>query len=477
MFFLTPPFPPSSPPFLISSYHALYSGVVTANHLELLPPFYDLLDAAVAGGSPGLESTALGGCPGGIHLSVDLAPFGLKLGTYGQPQAWGIRSNAVYAGVAHSYQWAASDTTDPATQAWARNQAMPYLKGVAKFFECFLTKTPVPTAPDGYRYWSVGDCDGDEGCALTPAEATNPTWTITYLTRALETLISMAGVLGEAEDPAWRDMLTHLPPTPTTTYSSSSSGSSITTIPVLSAYGEGALNAPESAARSFHGQAGYLHALWPGETLSPMSEPNATLVAAALNTFNFTNWGQDNSFSWVYSAAARAGIPPDRILGIWRKELGANLKTNHLVAFGGLCSDSLGAMAFVHDMLMHSQEGFVRVFPAWPGNQSASFTGLRARGGVVVGGVYVGKGGATGGGVPGGRTGGTVNVTLQSLGGGGAIKFLSPWVDSPTSGVKVVGEGGESVAVSWSTVNGLYGGPVGEFTPTKGMVYTVTYQQ
>jgi hypothetical protein len=441
--------------------------------MELLPPYYDLLDAAVAGGSPGLESIALGGCPGGIHFSVDLAPFGLKLGVYGEPQAWGIRSNAVYAGVLHSYQWAASDTSDPATQAWARSQAMPYLAGVAKFFQCYLTKAPVATAPDGYRYWSVGDCDGDEGCSLTPGEATNPTWTITYLTRALETLISMAGVLGEAEDPAWRDMLTHLPPTPTTSLPASPPAAA--PIPVLSAYGEGAANAPATAAHSFRGQAGYLHALWPGETLSPMSEPNATLVAAALNTFNYTAWGQDNSFSWVYSAAARAGIAPDRTLGIWRKELSANLMTNHLVSFGGLCSDSLGAMAFVHDMLMHSQEGFVRVFPAWPGNQSAAFSGLRARGGVVVGAQYVGVGGPGGGGVPGGRTGGTVSVTLQSLGGEGAIRFLSPWPNSPVSGVRVVGKGGKSVPLTWGTVGGMYGGPVGMFQPTKGTVYTVTY--
>ena len=151
---------------------ALYSGVVASNHVDLSGPYYDMLDAAVAGGSPGAESAALG-CPGGLHLSVDLAPFGLKLGVYGEPQAWGIRSNAVYAAVQHSYHWWAVDHADPAVLAWATGHAIPYLSGVAKFWQCYLTKTPVADAPDGYRYWSVGDCDGDEGCNLPPQEATN----------------------------------------------------------------------------------------------------------------------------------------------------------------------------------------------------------------------------------------------------------------------------------------------------------------
>jgi hypothetical protein len=442
---------------------ALYSGAVAANHVELMQPYYDLLNAAVASGSPAAESAALG-CPGGIHFSVDLAPFGLKLGVFGAPQAWGIRSNAVYAAVLHAYQWAASDQTDADVQAWARAQ-MPFLRGVAAFWRCYFTKVEVPGAPDGYRYHSIGDCDGDENCDsyYAPEVITNPTWTLTYVQRLLETLLSMSAALGTAPDPSWADMLTHLPPTPTTV---------VNGVAVLSAYGEGAVNTSASQAASFRSEAGYLHALWPGETLSPLSEANATLAAAALATFDSVSWGQDNSFSWMYASAARAGVAPDRTLAHWRAELLVGLRTNRLVAFGGLCSDSLGAVAFVHDMLVQSQEGFVRLFPAWPANQSAAFSTLRMRGAVLVSASYVSR--PEWAGLVAGRTGGTANATLLA-GASGELALLSPWPAAPTSSVSVVDEAtGLPASVSWGSVPGANGGPVARWAASKGHAYLVT---
>jgi hypothetical protein len=203
-----------------------------------------------------------------------------------------------------------------------------------------------------------------------------------------------------------------------------------------------------------------------------MSEPNATLAAAALNAFAHVAWGQDNSFSWVYASAARAGVPPDTVLAIWRRELTANLKTNRLVAFGGLCSDSLGAVAFVHDMLVQSQEGFVRLFPAWPGNQSAAFSTLRMRGAVLVSAAYEGR--PEWAGLVAGRTGGTANATLLA-GASGELALLSPWPAAPTSSVSVVDEAtGLPASVSWGSVPGANGGPVARWAASKGHAYLVT---
>jgi len=454
-----------SNPTMDYNQQALYSGVVAANHLELTDPYYSLLEQAVASGSPALEAAALG-CPG-IHLSVDLAPYGLKLGVFGAPQAWGIRSNAAYAAVLYSYQWAAVDHADAAVLTWARTRAWPFLSAVADFWACYAKKTAVAGAPDGYRYWSIGDCDGDENCdaSLSPAEATNPQWTLAYVRRCLETLESMAAATGLPLSPAWADLLAHLPPTATTVVDGA---------PVLAPYGEGAANASASAQRSFRGQAGYLHALWPGETLSPMSEPNATLAAAALNTFAHVSWGQDNSFSWVYASAVRAGVPPDTFLPIWRRELTANMKTNRLVAFGGLCSDSLGAVAFVHDMLVQSQEGFVRFFPAWPANQSASFTSLRMRGAVLVSATFAGR--AAWAGLVAGRTG-TPGVTAISLlaEGGGRITILTPWGNVYASGAVTINDvaTGEQMFIEWSELPGAFGGPLATFNATRGATYIV----
>ena len=454
-----------SNPTMDYNQQALYSGVVAANHLELTPPYYDLLDAAVAGGSPAAESAALG-CPGGLHLSVDLAPFGLKLGVFGAAQAWGIRSNAAYAAVLHAYEWAASDPADAAVQAWAASQ-LSFLSGVAAFWRCYFTKVAVPDAPDGYRYHSVGDCDGDEGCDThyPPQVITNPTWTVTYVQRLLETLLSMSAALGRAADPSWSDMLGHLPPTPTTV---------VAGVPVLSAYGEGAANSSATQASSFKGQAGYLHALWPGETLSPLSEPNATLALAALNSFNYTSWGQANSFSWMYASASRAGVPPDTILARWRGEVRATVKSNGLISFSGLCSDSLGAIAFVHDMLVQGQEGFVRLFPAWPANQSAAFATLRMRGAVLVSAAYAGR--AEWAGRVAGRTGGTLNATLLAD-ASAPLSLLSPWPDAPTSSVSIVDAATglpPAGGVSWGAVAGASGGPLASWAGVKGHSYVAT---
>jgi hypothetical protein len=286
-------------------------------------------------------------------------------------------------------------------------------------------------------------------------------WTLTYLQRLLETLQGMAAALQLPADPAWGDVLAHLPPTPTTILSG---------VPVLAPYGEGAQSLNKTTPRSYSGQSNYLHALWPGETLSPRTEKNATLVAAARNAFNHTAWGQDNSFSWVYAAAARSTWPLETTLATWRRELRASQKTNRLVAFGGLCSDSLGAIAYIHDMLVQSQEGFVRVFPAWPGNQSASFSGLRMRGGLLVGASFAGA--PQWAGQPAGRTGGVTALSLAAT-AAGSVAFMSPWPGKGEGGVEVVLVGGGAISVEWAAVEGAEGGDVGTFLAQKGATYIV----
>ena len=60
--------------------------------------------------------------------------------------------------------------TLPVNATWAATRAWPFLSKVAAFWTCRLVKTPVAGAPDGYEWWDVDDCNGDEGCSLPPAE-------------------------------------------------------------------------------------------------------------------------------------------------------------------------------------------------------------------------------------------------------------------------------------------------------------------
>ena len=150
-------------------------------------------------------------------------------------------------------------------------------------------------------------------------------WGIVYIRRVFETLISIAADIGEPVDPAWSEILDHFPAIPTTT-TKLSNGSFV---PVLAWYGQ-------STYTHFSGQANNLHAVWPGELVS-MSTANQTLVEAAVNSLALQSWGQSNSFSWVYSAAARVGAPLNVTFEKWNSQLQSsfNERPNRLIAFGG----------------------------------------------------------------------------------------------------------------------------------------------
>lgn len=431
------------------------------NHLELAQPYYDFIADALATGGPQLESAALG-CPEGVHLSVDLAPFGLKMGVYGQVQAWNIRSNAAYAAVLYAYHWAAIPHDDAAAAAWVESTAWPFLTKVAAFWTCYLTKTPTPGAPEGYQYNGYVDCDGDEGCAPQG----NAVWSIVYLTRVLETLISMASATGRAAAPEWAEVLAHQPPIPTWTTKGPGGDGELT---VLADYGICVATGAPCNSEGWGKQSGYLHSLWPGEVLS-LSHPDAALVAAANATFQLTAWTQDNSFSWVYAAAARAGWPPSDILARFTAALASHARGNRLIAWGGLCSDSLGGVAYVHDALVQGQEGFLRLFGAWPGELDAAFSTLRMRGALLVSGAYKGRAGWAG--RVAGLTGGVLNATVACE-ADGQVRVLSPWPGAGRAGgVRVVDAAtGAPVALTWSTVGGVNGGDAFAWAGKKGRAY------
>lgn len=436
---------------------AAYSGVYATNHVELATPYYDyFVSHSTPNGSEALESAAMG-CPGGLHFSVDFAPWGQKLGVWGVPQDWGILSNAAYVVVNYAYHF----ETTALNTTWIEQYAWPFMTGVARFWQCHLTKTAVPGAPDGYEYWDVNDCTGDEGCSLPAAQRTNPMWGVVYIRRLFATLLAMASATGKTPDPSWADILAHLPPIPTATYAPGGKPS----VPVLAWYGQ----APTYL--NWRGQANNLHAIWPGELLS-LSEPNATLLAAGQNSMNYTAWQQGNSFSWVFSAAARMATPPEVYLPQWQQQM-ARMRPNRIVVYDGLCSDTLGAVQFVVDLLVQGQEGFLRLFPpSFPSNASAAFSNLRMRGAFLVSSATTGNGSE-----------GVTTVTITSE-GGNTVTLLSPWAAVQPADVTVcdvtAGDAGgacaQTVQVTWGSVPGAYGGPSLSWPTTAGHTYTVSKQ-
>jgi hypothetical protein len=435
---------------------AAYSGIFTANHVELAQPYYDFVASQLSGNSPTFEAQALN-CSG-YHFSVDLVHWGMKLGIYGIPQDWSILSNAAYMAVTYSYHF----YSVPVNSTWITTFALPFLSGVSDFWMCKLTKVQVGA---GYEYWDdANDCNGDEGCGLTPR--INPMWTVVYLKRLFQTVIDMALAIGVPPDPMWIEYLSHLPPIPTTTKVINN-----VTLPILAWYG-----ANNSYLHTPGGQANNLHAIWPGELIS-MSEADPELLEAAQVAVNQTAWTQANSFSWVYSSAARVGLPLTTVFTHWHNALNMSaMKTNFLYSYSGLCSDALGIIQFVHDMMMQSQEGFVRLFPSWPGHLNASFTNFRARQAILVSSSYIGNPSDVY--VPAGITGGTVNVTFYTE-TNTTVTVLNPWPSLQSSDIIVCDYISptvcNSIALSFSTVGGLNGGTLFSWVSTENHTYTVSH--
>ena len=57
---------------------------------------------------------------------------------------------------------------------------------------------------------------------------------------------------------------------------------------------------------------------------------------------------------------------------------------NGYLAQGGGGIETAGATVAINDMLLHSWEGFIRLFPVWPLQEDAAFTSLRGVGAFLV---------------------------------------------------------------------------------------------
>ena len=89
-----------------------------------------------------------------------------------------------------------------------------------------------------------------------------------------------------------------------------------------------------------------------------------------------------------------------------------------LLSLGGGGIEQAGATEAVNSALLQSQEGFLRFFPMWPANESASFTTLRARGALLVSASFVAGAGVA------------APVTVLADSSGSRTRncsFLSPW--------------------------------------------------
>ncbi|KAK3260969.1 hypothetical protein CYMTET_30102, partial [Cymbomonas tetramitiformis] len=195
---------------------ATFYGAVASGHPELLLSFFAPI-MAYARSWGGMWAKQLFRCPGVYfsgHISQNNDVFGMIDN--------GQRTNNLFVALHFASHWLYMRD-----EALAASTLQPFLKSVAEFWQCYLTKST--TAPgQEYRYDSVNDCFMEQcGLPVEPRGAygfydptiinTNPPQEIALLRYALESLVDMSTTLGcDAElVPAWQDILDHLPAYPT----------------------------------------------------------------------------------------------------------------------------------------------------------------------------------------------------------------------------------------------------------------------
>ena len=249
------------------------------------------------------------------------------------------------------------------------------------FWQGYLTKR---ATPDGYVYASVNDCFM-ERCGLTtdgrgpygiydPTRLNvNPIQTVAMLRYVLEGAIDMGSALGlgAAELPQYRDILRHLPPLPTAPLPKPHAFANATRVFV----------GAESAAPSPPGSNPVeTSALFPGASIGLSSDPSLLQTAQATVLW-LDSFATGNSFPQIFAAAGRVAPPsgPLNASFVQRRFLqrlhGDSAPSFYVHQFGGGV-ETVGALAYVNEMLLQSHEGFIRLFPGIALGQRASFRGL-----------------------------------------------------------------------------------------------------
>ena len=133
--------------------------------------------------------------------------------------------------------------------------------------------------------------------------------------------------------------------------------------------------------------------LLPGGVAGPVTDPalNRVLLSDIRRWESKTtkpgDWGNTlgNGIETVFPGAARVGYDPDLLLQHLKTRILASSYPNLLITQAGGGVETLSAVPLtIHEMLMQSYEGVIRIFPNWNPKRDASFETLRAYGAFLV---------------------------------------------------------------------------------------------
>ncbi len=348
-------------------YHMNYNhvspfyGLGVANRIEQLDPcIQPILDSEEA--CRELAKSVIG--VDGILMATGMGPKGcmaLKV-------VHGHKSNAAYSCVPIAERWY---TTYDLTFA---NKAYPFVKGVAEFWENWLK------FEDG-RYVIYKD-SVHEGSG----ENVNPITSLALVRMVMNLALDMSSELGvdAGKHEKWQHIRDHMSAYPTCRL-----GDLKKWWPRHLERTDANSNLPifrytEKGTEWWRSNTVGIQHIFPGGGIG--LDSSAELLERSRNQIMVMNrWVDFNGMNSIYAAAARVSYKPETIL----RELKA-MQQKIGRANGMIHGNPHGIEQFsivpnaIQEMLMQSHEGVIRLFPAWPQDQNASFGTLRARGAFLV---------------------------------------------------------------------------------------------
>jgi hypothetical protein len=248
-------------------------------------------------------------------------------------------------------------------------EVYPFLTACAGFYEKWCEKEELADGTYRYNVWS-GAHEGTFDL--------NPPHTLGVILNILECLLLGAEkghIFPSAEKIAlWKDMTEHLASFPIRNYRYGEFDK-----PVIPLSEKGIVLWAEHASIN-------LEFIIPGDRLGFDSEER--LLEAARNSVELKEladrdiWNQVNITPKLYTQAIRCGFDPGYIIARFEEHLTAMHK-NFTIEDGVHGIEKAGGIEFINNMLLFSDNGIIKVFPNWTG-EDADFMTLREKGAFLV---------------------------------------------------------------------------------------------
>jgi hypothetical protein len=373
------------------NFEAPFYGLYSANHAETTLPFYDALNQAILIGK---KIAAANGWKG-IHLPVGLGPGGMT--PFGENLDHGQRSNTAYAAQLFIWHW--RHTLD---KEWLKTTGYEYLRETAAFWEDYLK------FEDG-RYVIYNDSI-QEGSGPDM----NGLLSLGLVKNLFRNMIPISEALGVDADKRekWRDI-----------------SEKISAFPLQEKDGKTVFRYSEKGIDWWGDNTLGIQHIFPAGAIGLDSDPK--LLEISHNMINaMARWRDFNGSSSWYTACARVGYDPKKILSELNNMYANHALPNKLLNFGGGGIENVSPALGVTEMLLQSHEGVIRLFPCWPRELDARFGTLRTVGAFLVSAEL--KGGIISG----------VKITSKK---GGDCTLVNPW---PEESILIIRNGKSAETVT-----------------------------